>query len=207
MLRLLVNIRGCNGAGKSTIPMAMLGDKKLRVIGLGKHGVTGAPVAPFLTVFPSFEWVALGTYYNKTGGLDTYKNNDMTRQALEYAWTHFPEYDILMEGVIASTIKSTYADLFHKYEDRVKAGEITPRKILIMNFLPPVETCIQRVYERNGGKPIQEDQIIGKWNTVDRNSYFFRDQGFVSLRINNGKCPKERMLLNFLETCDKWRDD
>ena len=197
---MLVNIRGSNGAGKSTIPMAMLDDEKLRVVGLGPEGK-----APYLTIFPSYQWVALGTYYNKTGGLDTYKNNAMTAMALEEAWTKYPEYDVLMEGIIASTIKSTYKRLFDVYQEKVYVEEINPRKIIIMSFLPPVEVCINRVYLRNGGKAVNEKAIRSKWDTVDRNSRYFKEQGFTSLRINNANCPKEKMLLNFLNTVDKYR--
>lgn len=201
-MKLLVNIRGCNGAGKSTIPMSMMNDKKQRVI-----SVNGNNKAPFITVFPTYMWVALGTYYNKTGGMDTLANNEAIRQALEYALNHYPVYDILMEGVIASTIKSTYANLFHDIEGKVRRKELTERKVLVMNFLPPVEECIRRVYERNGGKPVKEDQIRSKWNTVNRNVDYFRQEGFTSLRINNAKVSKDHMLVRFLETCDKYREE
>lgn len=205
-MKLLVNIRGCNGAGKSTIPMAMLNDKKLRVIGIGKKNMRGTSTKPFITIFPSYRWVALGTYYNKTGGMDTYGTNQLTRDALEYAWNQYPEYDILMEGVIASTILSTYVDLFKKYRARVTAGVVTPRKIIVMNFLPPVKTCIDRVYERNGGRPVKEDQIQSKWNTVYKNALIFKQEGFTSLKVDTSKIPKEKMLLHFLAICDKYRE-
>lgn len=201
-MRLLVNIRGCNGAGKSTIPLSMMNDEKLQVV-----AVNGDKKSPFITVFPSYEWVALGTYFNKTGGLDTYSNNEMTRKALHYAWTQYPGYDVLMEGVIASTIKSTYSDLFHDYERAVKKRQINPRKIIIMNFLPPVEVCIGRVLDRNGGNPVKEDQIKGKWRTVDRNVSYFKEEGFTSLRVDNSRTSKEAMLRKFLKVCEKYKGE
>ena len=66
MSRILVNIRGCNGAGKSTIPMSMMSDPKMFVQEL-KYS-DGKRMGSF-TVFPSYGWIALGTYFNKTGGL------------------------------------------------------------------------------------------------------------------------------------------
>jgi len=202
-LRLLVNIRGCNGAGKSTVPMSMMNDKRLEVIPLGEKN--GKPSAPYITVFHSYMWVALGTYFNKTGGMDTLKNNEDTQKALYYAWTHYPDYDVLMEGIIASTIKSTYANLFTDYEYWVKTRNINPRRIIIMSFVPPIEVCLARVQERNGGKEVNNAAIISKWLTVNRNVDYFRQEGFISLRIDTNKCPKERMLHNFLKTCDKYR--
>ena len=192
-MRVLVNIRGCNGAGKSTIPLSMMDDPKMEVIGIqgGKR--------PYLTVFPTYGWVALGTYFNKTGGLDTYKNNLETRQAL-FAALNYTEMDVLMEGVIASTIKSTYVDLFRDLQkDSFK------RKIIIMSFLPPIETCLERIYQRNGNKPIKEEQVKGKWRTVDRNVEYFRQQGFTSLRIDTSRVTKDQMLPRFLKTVDKYR--
>jgi hypothetical protein len=185
--------------------MLMMDDPKMRVVGV--YEVKGKRVAPFVTVFPSYGWVALGTYHAKTGGMDTFKNNEYTQDALEYAWVNYPDYDILMEGVIASTIKSTYANLFHEYEERVQSGLICPRKILVMNFLPPVEVCIERVYKRNGGKPIKEDQVAGKWRTVYNNVNYFREEGFRSIRVDTSKFPRKRMLEKFEILCDRYREE
>ena len=186
-MRALVNIRGCNGAGKSTIPISMMDDPKREVIGIegGKR--------PYLTIFPTYGWVALGTYFNKTGGLDTYKNNKETITALAWAW-NYTKLDVLMEGVIASTIKSTYAELFKDYPSTI-----------IMSFLPPIEVCLERIYQRNGGKPIKEEQVYSKWRTVDRNVEYFRQHGFTSLRIDTSRVTKDQMLPRFLKTVNKYR--
>lgn len=196
-MRVLVNIRGCNGAGKSTIPMSMMDDPSMFVQEL--VGSDGKKISA-LTVFPSYGWVALGTYFNKTGGLDTLKNNEITRMTLYAALDLFPEYDILMEGIMASTIRSTYIDLFHEIEDTYKG-----LKVLIISLLPPVEIAISRVYARNGGKPIKEDAVRGKWETVERNAKYFADAGFDSVRVNSAKVKKDQMLTAFLKTVEKHR--
>lgn len=196
-MRVLVNIRGCNGAGKSTIPMSMMNDPEMFVQEL--VGSDGKKISA-LTVFPSYGWVALGTYFNKTGGLDTLKNNEVTRMTLYAALDLFPEYDVLMEGIMASTIRSTYIDLFHEVEDTYKG-----LKVMIVSLLPPVEIAISRVYKRNGGKPIKEDAVRGKWETVERNAKYFADAGFDSIRVNSAKVKKSQMLPAFLETVEKHR--
>ena len=195
--RMLVNIRGCNGAGKSTIPMSMMDDPDMFVQEL--IGSDGKKISA-LTVFPSYGWVVLGTYFNKTGGLDTLKNNEITRMTLYAALDLFPEYDILMEGIMASTIRSTYIDLFHEIEDTYNG-----LKVLIVSLLPPVEIAISRVYKRNGGKPIKEDAVRGKWETVGRNVKYFSDAGFDSIRVNSAKVKKSQMLPAFLKTVEKHR--
>lgn len=194
---MLVNIRGCNGAGKSTIPMSMMDDPEMFVQEL--VGSDGKKISA-LTVFPTYGWVALGTYFNKTGGLDTLKNNEVTRMTLYAALDMFPEYDVLMEGIMASTIRSTYIDLFHEVERNYKR-----LKILIISLLPPVEIAIERVYSRNGGKPIKEDAVRGKWNTVERNARYFAEAGFDSVRVNSAKVKKSQMLPAFLKTVEKHR--
>ena len=194
-MRVLVNIRGCNGAGKSTIPMSMMDDPEMYVHEI--RGSDGKRISS-ITVFPSYGWVALGTYFNKTGGLDTLKNNDITRMTLYAALDGFPEYNVLMEGIMASTIRSTYIDLFHEVEEYYD-----DLKVIIISLLPPVEVAISRVYSRNGGKPIQEEAVRGKWDTVARNVSAFSEAGFTSLRVDSSKVSKDKMLKAFLKTIKK----
>ena len=193
---MLVNLRGCNGAGKSTIPMSMMDDPEMYV-----HDIMGSDGKRIsaITVFPSYGWVALGTYFNKTGGLDTLKNNEVTKMTLYAALDGFPEYNVLMEGIMASTIRSTYIDLFHEVEQYYGKQ----LKVLIISLLPPVEVAISRVYSRNGGKPIKEDAVRGKWQTVARNVSAFADAGFTSVRVDSSKVPKHKMLKAFLKTVKK----
>ena len=196
-MRMLVNLRGCNGAGKSTIPMSMMDDPGMYV-----HEILGSDGKRIsaITVFPTYGWVALGTYFNKTGGMDTLRNNETTRMTLYAALDGFPEYNVLMEGIMASTIRSTYIDLFHEVQEYY-GDDLT---IMIISLLPPVEVAISRVYSRNGGKPINEEAVRGKWETVARNVVAFREAGFTSLKVNSAKVPKERMLSAFLKTVKKY---
>ena len=199
-MRMLVNLRGCNGAGKSTIPMSMMDDPNMYV-----HEILGSDGKRIsaITVFPTYGWVALGTYFNKTGGMDTLRNNETTRMTLYAALDGFPEYNVLMEGIMASTIRSTYIDLFHEVEGYYRSrGENL--KVLIISLLPPVEVALSRVYSRNGGKPINEEAVRGKWETVARNVSAFAEAGFTSVKVNSAKVPKERMLPAFLKTVRKY---
>lgn len=195
--RVLVNIRGCNGAGKSTIPMSMMDDPKMYV-----HEIRGSDGKRMsaITVFPTYGWVALGTYFNKTGGMDTLRDNWTTRMTLYAALDGFPEYNVLMEGIMASTIRSTYIDLFQEVQE-CYGDNLT---IMIVSLLPPVEVAISRVYSRNGGKPINEEAVRGKWETVAKNVAAFREAGFISLKVNSAKVPKEKMLSAFLKTVRKY---
>lgn len=159
------------------------------------------------TIFPRLNWIALGSYEAKTGGMDTISTKVEKQSLLRLLWTEFPDYDILMEGVIDSTILSTYVDLFKDYENMVDEGSINPRRILIVSFLPPLETCIARVYERNGGKPVLENQIESKWKSVERNHLRFKQAGLTSVRVDTSKVTRQGMLPAFLKLANKYRGD
>lgn len=195
---MIVNIRGCNGSGKSTIPMSMMElDPDFEVVKLGVSK-TGKPCSPAITIFHKLGWIALGTYFNKTGGMDTYKTNADTVLALNYAIKNYPEYDIVMEGVIASTIKSTYAELFQELEEN-------GQEVLIMAFLPPLKVCLERIQKRNGGKPIKEELVASKWRSVYNGVKYFKEVGLTCSMVDTSRCSREKMLDNFLKTVDKYR--
>ena len=194
--RVLVNIRGCNGSGKSTIPLSMLDDPKLCVETL--YDSNGDKIVS-ITVFPTYRWVALGTYFNKTGGLDTVRSIAHTELAMYAALSLYPEYDVLMEGILCSTTFSSYAAMYHKVEKQYN------RKVIILSLMPPVEEAIRRVYKRNGGKQVKNELIEAKWGMVCRSHQKFKEDGFCAIRVDSSKIKKEQMLSAFLKTVEKYR--
>lgn len=194
--RMLVNIRGCNGAGKSTIPLSMMDDPDVFIETLVDNA--GKKVAAF-TVFPKYNWIALGTYLTKTGGLDTISCIEAVKIALHAAICMYPEYDVLMEGILCSTTFSSYAAMFHEVE------KTYGMRVLIISIMPPVEEAIKRVYARNGGKQIKEDLIRGKWVAVQSSHEKFRRDHFRVSRVDSSRIPRSRMLPCFLKTVEKYR--
>ena len=183
----LVNIRGCNGAGKSTVPIQMLMRDKAVFI-LTHKGKDRA------TVFPNFNFIAMGLYRTKTGGLDGYPNNATTLEILELL--HKIPMNILMEGVISSTIFSTYAKLFTEIEKR----NDPKRKVIIINLLPPLEVCFERIKKRSPEKfeKIKKDQVESKWRTIQKNAKKFQEVGLTSLLVDNSKVKLEETVDWFL---------
>lgn len=194
--KLLVNIRGCNGAGKSTVPMSMLSDPDMYVEEL-KYS-DGKRIGAF-TVFPAYGWIALGTYFNKTGGLDGIRNMECVKTTLYAALGMYPDYDIIMEGILCSTVFSSYSELFHIIENQ------TGRQVMILSLLPPLEVCLERIQSRNGGKPIKEDLVAGKRVSVARSHEKFKQEGFTCVKVDSSRVPKERMLNAFFKTVNKRR--
>ena len=177
-MKYILNIRGTNGSGKSTIPMSMMDDPEMFVI---TKPYQGKPTK-IATVFPNYGWVALGTYFNKTGGLDRFKNNEITQKAFWYVLKKYPEYNLLMEGIISSTIFSTYFELFNEAEKKYPN-----RKTVILWLNPDVEICLERIQQRNGGKPIKEDLVRNKANMILRACKKFKESGIEVIRWNNSE--------------------
>ena len=182
--RKLINIRGCNGAGKSTVPISMLeSDPDSFELGWRVDG----RLKTLATVFPAFNTLALGHYHSKCGGMDSIKDTDTIKSSLAAVW-NLP-YNIIMEGIMASTVRQTYIDLFKSMN-----ANNEPREIIIYNILPPLQTCLDRIQERNGGKPIKEEQVASKWRTVDKNADAFAAEGFTSIKVSNAEISREDTL-------------
>jgi len=176
----LVNVRGTNGSGKSTIPLQMLAnDREAYMLTL-----EGKDVA---TVFPSMGWLALGKYRNAAGGLDTVRTTDDMKKILGLC-NKLP-FNILMEGILASTVWSTYHDLFKYYE-----GVEPYRFAGVLNIVNDLEVTKERIMKRNGGKQIKFDQVESKWRTVKKNVQKFKDGGVNAWETSNQDIKKEETL-------------
>lgn len=192
--RLLVNIRGTNGSGKSTIPISMKDDPDMyKVIRPYKN-----KPKKILTVFPNYGWVALGAYDRPTGGCDPFPNKNFIRKVLIYALKKYPEYNILMEGILIATTYSTYAELFKEVQ---KTYKIQP---VIYYLMPPVETCIERIKKRNGGKNFKEELVQDKYAMMQRGIKKFQQAGdFPLFVVDNSNMSKKAVISQFFADMEK----
>lgn len=185
----LVNVRGTNGSGKSTIPFSMLAaDPKSFELTYAFENRERV----IATVFPTLGWLALGSYRTACGGLDSYKTTEQTFDSIRLLWD-LP-FNILMEGVISSTVRGSYLDFFKSVNGEME----NPRDIIIFTLLPPFETCLARIQVRNGGKAIKQDQVLSKYRTIERNVQHFKDAGLDSRSGDNSTITKEETLNWFL---------
>lgn len=189
-MRLLVNIRGTNGSGKSTIPISMKDDPDTYEV---VRPYKGKP-KKILTVFPTYGWVALGAYNRQVGGLDGFPNKAFTEKVLRYALKKYPEYNILMEGILAATTYSTYAQMFKEVQEDFNVQPV------IYYLMPPVETCIERIKQRNGGKPFKEELVHAKYGMMLRGIKKFEQAGeFPLFVVNNSTLDKSSVLEQFFD--------
>lgn len=176
----LVNLRGTNGSGKSSVPFSFIHNDPDTFELTYEYNRKPRVIA---TVCPNEKWLFLGSYKNKCGGLDCYKTQEQTADALKMVWK-LP-YNILMEGVISSTIFSTYAELFKS------VNQNNERDVVIATLLPGLQTCLDRVQKRNGGKAVKTEQIASKYAIMERNLKKFQNAGFNCLVLDNSNIELE----------------
>lgn len=193
---LFVNVRGTNGAGKSTIPRKMIEQDPFSFEIL-YHTLKNNKLFPIATVAPSYNFCCVGSYRTKCGGLDTISSTDETRYVINTLWKL--DFDLLAEGILASTVYKTYRGLF------LEANRDNDRTVIIYSLLPPVETCIERIYERNGHKPIKEVLVHNKYRTVKNNCEKFK-LDFISEGFDNSNVPIEGTISWFLGNIKPYRE-
>ncbi len=178
-----INLRGPNGAGKTTLlrclgktpgsylrpvfqplnqppegrrpaagPAMVKWDKEKAKEGTPK----GSPIC--VTITP--EGIALlGDYTPEakgtTAGCDRISRQDDCKAALEAA-ARLPEVKLVVfEGIIVSTIFLPWLEW-----ERKNGG-------MIWAFLDtPLDVCLRRIQERNGGEPIKEELVANKHKTL-----------------------------------------
>lgn len=190
-----INIRGCNGSGKSTVVSEMKKhDESIEV----RDTLNGKSTI-VLTLFPNFRFVCIGSYSGDRlcGGCDTLSNfepeyngmNDFYEKFLEKIWNL--DYNIIMEGVIISTINTAYADLFKKLS---KKGT---REVIPYFITTPADVCISRVLSRNNGKDVNEDYIRSKHKSTQKGIRIFKERNLHVVECDNSKYSIDDTLENF----------
>lgn len=153
---MILNIRGCNGSGKTTLARSLLDATTMREVTLSVAGVLlpkGKP--PVITVDAGGNVALIGPYVGrKTGGCDCLPDFATVRAAIDAAALLYPH--VVFEGVTLATVYSSWAE----YDDS-RGRDIT------WAFLDtPLEVCLARIYQRNGGQPIKEKLVADKHRSI-----------------------------------------
>lgn len=151
-----INIRGCNGSGKTTLLRQLVDhfdtNKELGEVVVDNH-------KPIPVTYLGDNVAILGDYLSEksrqsnTAGCDRIKTQKAIKDALEAIQRDI----VLFEGVIVSTIFQPWADWSQN-----NGG-------MLWAFLDtPIDVCLQRIQHRNGGKPINEQLVVDKFNGINR---------------------------------------
>ena len=190
----IVQIKGSNGSGKTTIVKQML------VLEPDPIYVEWSDGTCFATLMPEVGWVAIGKYSldKKMGGCDGMKTVQLIKEAILDAWAVAVNFErvtgrnmfgVVFEGMMISTIKSTFYDFLLSLE----IPSIEPLFIILRASF---EGCIDRI--RNRGtmrKNLNHDNIRGKCELVVHHAETY-DQKYVRY-IDVDNTPEEDMLKAF----------
>lgn len=167
----VINLKGANGSGKSTIPIRMI-KKDKQVVLLVTSPEDKKPVA---TYCPTFQVVILGTYLTACGGCDSLGNTQVVKELLKLLWKK--DVHILYEGVIVGDIKSTF------YELMVEFRKVHPRVVSFCFMGTTLKECLRRIQIRNGGKKINEDLVSSKYRNSVTHLRYYLDQEDVECKV------------------------
>ena len=152
-----INVRGCNGSGKTTLLRSLARDPLCPVTNVivPDHKPIPVTYAPGgIAIIGDYTPAAAGA---TTAGLDRIKTQAAAKAVAELVGRDSDVKAVLFEGVVVSTIYGPWQEW-----SKANGG-------MIWAFLDtPLEVCLKRIQERNGGKPIKEDQVADKHRTIAR---------------------------------------
>lgn len=148
----VLNIRGPSGSGKTTLVRDIMEqfpvihnllDERQRIEGYELYG-HGSIVR------------LVGKYTSPCGGCDTIKTFGEAESRIMRYWE---QSHVIYEGLTISSVWQRWYDLSQRVGGQIWCFLDTP-----------VDVCIERVYQRNGGKPIKKENIQSK-HTINVNHY------------------------------------
>lgn len=151
----IVNLRGTNGSGKSTVARALLGGLETREIELSRNTATGKTATGYL--ISSRCMIVIGPYRVMAGGCDRIWTQDLICDSIRRAQT-MTEH-VFFEGLLVSGLYSRYLDL-----SREIGG-------MFWAFLDtPLEICLARISARNGDKVLKNGgtAVKAKYDSILR---------------------------------------
>jgi len=163
----LVQIKGSNGSGKTTIVKQML-ELDPDAYYLEYDGMIIA------TVMPTVRWIAVGKYdlESKMGGCDRLSSVDKVKDAIDRSldWAcelsdMEPMYGIVYEGMMISTIKTTFYDYAVLMASRYDVDPL----FVILSASP--KGCMHRIQDRGTArKDLNHDNVANKCLMVRRHA-------------------------------------
>lgn len=147
---MILNLRGTSGSGKSYLVHRLLASYKFEPIHetvKGKQKVVGY-FSPELNLY------VVGRYETDCGGCDTVRDMD-TVEGYVRSYAGLPA-NVIFEGLIVTSVIGRW----------VKISADFPGQFIWAFMDTPIEKCIERVMQRNGGKSFKHDNLIQKYNTM-----------------------------------------
>jgi len=154
----IVNLRGTNGSGKSTVARALIEAGETREIDLAPYTTAaGKPRSVTGYAVPSLDLIVVGPYRTACGGCDAIKTQDLVKESVRLAANRAKH--VFFEGIIISTLYSGYRVL----SDELRAAG---HHYCWVYLDTPIDVCLERIQARNGGKLIKEALVEDKVKSI-----------------------------------------
>ena len=193
----IVPIKGSNGSGKTTIVKQLIQiSSDVNELKLKSTGDI------FATAMDDIGWLAIGSYPKdkKMGGCDKFPRPgtiSLIKDAIRISMKARPDFWIVFEGMMISTIKSTFYDYLLMLE---KSEGITPL-FVILNAT--VQGCMSRLGDRGTARSNRSklvENVGSKCELVVRHARTYNPKYVRWLDIEN--MPVDRMALEFIKAVD-----
>ena len=167
---IIINLRGANGSGKTFTAEGLL-TEPVAIIELLQY-ITPAGRPRVVPGHLGADKVLLVGKYEKgkCGGCDTIKTQDMIRSAVKAAADMSQGEVVLFEGVIVSTIFKSYLDFAQQIK---RLGH----QYCWAYLNTPLEVCLQRIKERNKGRPVKEKLVADTVKSISSTRFKAKQVG------------------------------
>src|SRR5688572_7751764 len=142
-MRKVIQIKGANGAGKTTIARQLIALDPDRVELYSQDVMMGRK--PYATLLPNLNWLVIGSYPagGKSGGCDTINHMEDIMMAIQVAAFTYDKHWIMFEGAMISTTMTCYNFML-----QVQADLLFEPGIVILHTT--MDGCLRRLEARKG---------------------------------------------------------
>lgn len=190
---MIINIRGTNGSGKTTLARDLIGERPslIDLLQYRKQIKSGFKNKWVEGWGGRTDFIAVGSYKQGCGGLDTVPSFDLQQRAIRVAheWKRESGADlsgarprfIVAEGVLASTVFGSWGNFF--------AG-FNKDEVLIAYLDTPLEVCLERITARQiaakgEAREIKVDQVADKIKAIEATRKRFDAAGFTTILLDH----------------------
>lgn len=177
----IIQIRGCNASGKTTSVKQFIQRNNLETMEVSVKGKS-----TYLTTNKDKSIVVLGRYDKKTGGCDLFANKDHVFNTIEWVIFSLRPKTIIFEGLIYGLtyrFASQVSDYAKKYNYEYSG----------ICLYVDEKIAIERLYKRNGGKPIKEQNIFAKTKSTISSYKKLLANGYKVKMIDTSTIKEEEM--------------
>jgi len=148
-MSMIIQIKGSNASGKTTIVKQLIElSDSVRYLRWNNGKI-------YATVMDDLQWVAVGFYDDKPmGGCDRLHTVDHVKRAIVDIMDDYPDYAIVFEGMMISTIKSTFYNYLLELQD---SDNICPVFVILRTT---IDGCIARLESRRTHKGVIKQSTV-----------------------------------------------